>query len=108
MRDRRGRPCAGRSGGSDRCWHLGLVARGEVWWVDFGAPIGSDPGHRRPVVVVSDDRFNRSRLNTVIVVAVTSNLRIGDRPGNIVLAKGDGGLDRTSVVNITQVSMVDR
>jgi mRNA interferase MazF len=87
---------------------VGVVARGEVWWVDFGAPIGSEPAKRRPAVVVSDDRFNRSKLNTVTVVAITSNLRLGRRPGNVVLGKGAAGLDRQSVVNVTQLATVDR
>lgn len=85
-----------------------MVARGEVWWVDFGAPTGSEPAKRRPAVVVSDDRFNRSKINTVTVVAVTSNLQLGGRPGNIVLPKGTAGLDRRSVVNVTQLATVDR
>ena len=85
-----------------------MVARGEVWWVDFGAPLGSEPAKRRPAVVVSDNRFNRSRLSTVTVVAVTSNVKLARRPGNIALAKGTAGLDRPSVVNVTQVATVDR
>ena len=85
-----------------------MVARGEVWWVDFGAPLGSEPGMRRPAVVVSDDRFNRSHLSTVTVVAVTSNMKLAQRPGNIALAKGAAGLDRPSVVNVTQLATLDR
>jgi mRNA interferase MazF len=85
-----------------------VVARGEVWWVDFGGPYGSEPGKRRPAVVVSDDRFNRSRLDTVTVVAVTSNVRLGARPGNVLLPRGAAGLDRPSVVNVTQIATVDR
>ena len=69
-----------------------MVARGEVWWSHFGAPLGSEPGMRRPAVVVSDDRFNRSHLSTVTVVAVTSNMKLAQRPGNIALAKGAAGL----------------
>jgi mRNA interferase MazF len=87
---------------------VGVVARGEVWWVDFGAPLGSEPGKRRPAVVVSDDRFNRSHLNTVTVVAVTSNARLAARPGNVSLPRGTAGLDRPPVVNVTQIATVDR
>ena len=76
--------------------------------MDFGAPLGSEPAKRRPGVVVSDDRFNRSRLNTVTVVAVTSNLRLAMRPGNVSLPRGAAGLDRPSVVNVTQIATVDR
>jgi mRNA interferase MazF len=85
-----------------------VVARAEVWWVDFGEPIGSEPGFRRPVLVVSSDRFNRSRLATVIVLPVTSNMRLADAPGNVALALGDAGLTRESVVNVSQPLVVDR
>ena len=85
-----------------------MVARGEVWWVDFGAPAGSEPGKRRPAVVISDDRFNRSRLATVTVVAVTSDTKLAGRPGNVALSRGVAGLDQPSVVNVAQVATVDR
>ncbi|MGP8159866.1 MAG: type II toxin-antitoxin system PemK/MazF family toxin [Candidatus Dormibacteria bacterium] len=85
-----------------------MVARGEVWWVHFGAPSGSEPAKRRPAVVVPDDRSNRSRLDTVTVVAVTSTTRLGARPGNVTLPKGAAGLDRRSVVNVTHVATIDR
>lgn len=76
--------------------------------MDFGAPLGSEPAKRRPAVVVSDDRFNRSRLNTVTVVAVTSNVRLAARPGNVALPRGTARLDRPSVVNVSQIATVDR
>lgn len=85
-----------------------MVARGELWWVDFGEPIGSAPGYRRPAVVVSSDRFNRSRIATLIVVAVTSNLRLADAPGNVALPMGVTGLPKPSVVNVTQLLTIDR
>lgn len=85
-----------------------MVARREVWWIDFGDPVRSEPGHVRPALVVSSDRFNRSRIATVIVSAITSNLRLGDAPGNVVLNEGDAGLDRPSVVNVSQTMVVDR
>ena len=84
-----------------------MVARGEVQWVDFGAPAGSEPAKRRPAVVISDDRFNRSRLATVTVVAVTSNTKLARRPGNVALSRGLAGLDRPSVVDVAQVATVD-
>lgn len=83
-----------------------MVARGELWWVDFGDPVGSAPGYRRPSVVVSSDRFNASRLTTVIVVAVTSNVRLATAPGNVPLPPGV--LPEPSVINVTQVLAVDR
>lgn len=76
--------------------------------MDFGEPSGSEPGYRRPAVVVSSDRFNRSRIATVVVAAITSNLRFAGAPGNVELAKGAAGLDRASVVNVSQVVVVDR
>ncbi|HNI35635.1 MAG TPA: type II toxin-antitoxin system PemK/MazF family toxin [Microthrixaceae bacterium] len=85
-----------------------MVNRGGVWWVDFGAPFGSEPGFVRPALVVSSDRFNRSRIGTVIVVAITSNLRLGEAPGNVRLASGTAGLARESVVNVSQTMVVDR
>lgn len=85
-----------------------MVARGELWWIDFGEPVGSAPGYRRPAVVVSSDRFNRSRIGTVIVAAVTSNLRLADAPGNVALPAQGTGLTKRSVVNVSQLVVVDR
>ena len=85
-----------------------MVSRGEVWWADFGEPQGSEPGYRRPALVVSSDRFNRSRIATVIVSAITSNLRLGEAPGNVALEQGDAGLPKASVVNVSQTLVVDR
>lgn len=93
---------------TDRHGCLAVVARGEVWWVDFGEPVGSEPGYRRPGVVVSSDRFNRSHIATVIVTAVTSNLRLAAAPGNVQLTAGMGSLGRASVVNVSQILVVDR
>lgn len=85
-----------------------MIRRGEVWWADLGEPHGSGPGFRRPVLVISSDAYNRSRIATVVVVAITSNLRLADAPGNVVLDAGDGGLERTSVVNCSQVVTLDK
>ena len=82
--------------------------RGDIFWADFGQPFGSEPGYRRPVLVVSSDRFNRSRLKTVQVAAITSNLRLADAPGNVEVASTDSGLPKDSVVNVTQVLTIDR
>lgn len=85
-----------------------MVSKGELWWVDFGDPTGSAPAYRRPAAVVSSDRFNRSRLATVIVAAVTSNLRLAKAPGNLRLSKSDSGLPKESVVNVSQLMSIDR
>lgn len=86
----------------------GVVARGEIWWVDFGDPVGSEPGYVRPAVVVSSDRFNCSRIATVLVTAVTSNLRLAAVPGNVAVPVGTAGLPKPSVINVTQTMLVDR
>lgn len=85
-----------------------MVSRGELWWVDFGEPDGSAPGYRRPAVVVSSDRFNLSRLATVVVAAVTSNLRLAQAPGNVALTTAGSGLPKESVVNVSQLLTIDR
>jgi mRNA interferase MazF len=87
---------------------VGLVKRSQVWWVDFGEPIGSEPGYRRPALVVSSDRFNRSRISTVIVAPITSNLRLADAPGNVTVQADEAGLDKMSVVNVSQILVIDR
>jgi mRNA interferase MazF len=84
------------------------MKRGEIWWADLPPPRGSEPGFRRPVVIVSDDRFNDSALRTVIVVALTTNLRLGDLPGNVSMPARGTGLSTASVANVTQVSTIDR
>jgi len=83
-----------------------VVARGEIWWTDFSNPVGSSPGYRRPAVVISSDRFNRSRIATVIVAAITSNTRLSREPGNVMLP--DDLLPKPSVVNVTALFTVDR
>ncbi len=85
-----------------------MVARGEVRWVDFGEPVGSEPAYRRPALVVSSDRFNRSRISTALVSAITSNVRLAAAPGNVELESGAAGLDKDCVVNVSQTLVVDR
>ena len=85
-----------------------MIRRGDIRWASLREPIGSEPGHRRPVLVVSSDRFNRSRIATVLAVAITSNLRLADAPGNVELAAEESGLDRDSVVNVSQIVTIDK
>ena len=85
-----------------------MIRRGDIHWAELRVPTGSEPGHRRPVLVVSSDRFNRSRISTVLAVAITSNLRLADAPGNIELAADESGLDRDSVVNVSQIVTIDK
>lgn len=84
------------------------VSRGEVWWVELPDPIGASPGFRRPVLVVQADAFNRSRIGTVIVVALTTSMRLLDAPGNVLLTRKASGLAKDSVVNVSQLVTLDR
>lgn len=85
-----------------------VIAQGDVFWLDTGAPRGSGPGFRRPYAVVQNDVFNASRIQTTILCAVTSNLARAKAPGNLLLRKGEANLPRPSVVNVSQVVTVDK
>lgn len=78
-----------------------MIARGELWWADLREPRGSAPGHRRPLLVVSADAYNRSRIATIICVGLTSNLRLADAPGNVLLPEGTGGLPKASGADVS-------
>jgi len=84
------------------------IRQGDIFWVSLGVPKGSEPGFRHPHVVVQNNVFNRSRINTVVVCALTSNLKRAGSPGNVLILKGEGGLRKDSVVNISQVVTVDK
>ena len=84
------------------------MRRGEIWWADLGEPVGSGPGYRHPVVVIATDTFNESRISTVIVTMITSNLRLAVAPGNVRVAARETGLRKDSVVNVSQVLTVDK
>jgi mRNA interferase MazF len=85
-----------------------VIERGEIRWTDFGEADGSAPAYRRPVVVVSADPFNASRIRTVLVAAISSNTVLAGAPGNVPLAAGTAGLGHDSVVNVSQVVTVDK
>lgn len=85
-----------------------MIRQGDVYWIDLGEPSGSGPGFLRPHVVIQNNVFNRSRIHTVVVCAVTSNLKRGQAPGNVTLHKGEANLSKPSVVNISQVYTVDK
>lgn len=85
-----------------------MIQRGEIWWASLPEPVGSEPGSRRPVLVVQADSFNRSRIGTVVVVALTTNLRLAEAPGNVPLPAGVSGLPQDSVANVSQVLTADR
>lgn len=84
------------------------IRQGDIFWVSLGPPKGSEPGCRHPHVVLQNNVFNESRLNTVVVSALTSNLKRAASPGNVLVRKGEGGLKKDSVVNITQIVTVDK
>jgi len=85
-----------------------VIHRAEVWWADLGEPAGSEPGFRRPVLIVQANAFNRSRIGTTIAVIMTSNLRLLDAPGNVLIQAQEADLPRDSVANISQVVTLDR
>jgi len=85
-----------------------VVERGQVWWADLGEPDGSEPGYNRPVLIVQSDVFNRSRLQTVIAVVLSTNARLVDAPGNVLLPARATGLPKSSVANVSQIITVDR
>ena len=85
-----------------------IVERGHVWTADLGEPEGSEPGFNRPVLIVQSDAFNRSRLHTVIAVVLSTNLRLVDAPGNVLIPAKASGLRKDSVANVSQVITVDR
>ena len=84
------------------------MERGEVWWADLGDPRGAEPGFRRPLLVVQSDVFNRSRIATTIAVVLTSNLRLAQAPGNVLIPAADSGLPKDSVANVSQVITIDK
>ena len=84
------------------------MQRGEVWWAELPEPVASEPGYRRPVLIVQSDDFNRSRIRTVISVVLTTNLRLADAPGNVLLKKEDTSLSRDSIANVSQIITLDK
>jgi len=85
-----------------------VIKRGEIWWAELADPRGSEPGFRRPVVVVQADSFNQSQIGTVMVAAITSNLDLAEAPGNLRVSRRDSKLPRDSVINVSQVLTLDR
>ena len=84
------------------------MRKGEVWWAALPRPEGSEPGFKRPLLIVQSDDFNRSRIRTVIAAVITSNLKLAGAPGNVRLSKRASGLTKPSVVNVSQLVTVDK
>ena len=79
-----------------------------MWWADLADPDGSEPGFRRPLLIVQADSFNRSRIETAIAVVLTSNLRLLDAPGNVLVGRRASGLPKDSVANVSQIITIDQ
>jgi mRNA interferase MazF len=84
------------------------ISQGDIFWMDVDAPEGSEPSYRHPFVVIQNNLFNKSRIRTVVVCALTSNLKRAGAPGNILLNPREGNLPRQSVVNVSQLYTVDK
>ena len=85
-----------------------VAKQGEIYWVDLGKPSGSEPGYRHPHIVIQNNIFNSSNINTVVVCSLTSNVKRAKAPGNVLLNKGEANLPRASVVNISQIYTVNK
>ena len=84
------------------------MQRGEIWWATLDEPRGSEPGYRRPVVVVSSNEFNESNIRTVLVAIITSNINLSKAPGNFLISKKESRLSKESLVNISQILTLDK
>ena len=84
------------------------MKRGEIWWASIEEPRGSEPGYRRPVIIISSNDFNKSLIQTVIVAVVTSNLNLEHAPGNFKIPKNNSKLTKESVANVSQLLTLDK
>lgn len=84
------------------------MTRGEIWWADFGIPFGSELGFKRPVLIVQDDEFNKSTINTLVIVPFSTNLALSEAPGNVFLGIKDTGLSRESVIVNSLITAINR
>lgn len=85
-----------------------VIEQGEIYWVDLGQPSGSEPGYRHPHIVIQNNLFNASNINTVVICALTSNVKRAQAPGNVLLKMGEANLPKKSVVNISQIYTVNK
>lgn len=85
-----------------------MIRQGDIYWIEFEEPEGSEPGYKHPHVIVQNNLFNHSRINTVLVCPLTSNLKRGDSPGNVLLSKREANLPKSSIVNVSQVFTVNK
>jgi mRNA interferase MazF len=85
-----------------------VIKQGDIFWIDLAEPSGSEPGYHHPCVVIQNNIFNCSRINTVVICLLTSNLKRAESPGNVLLKKGEANLSKSSVVNISQIFTVNK
>ena len=85
-----------------------VIRKGSIYWVDFSPGKGSEPMGRRPGLVIQANAVNDSKINTVIMIAITSTLKYGDLPGNVTLGKGEANIPKRCVINVSQIKSVDR
>lgn len=85
-----------------------MIRRGDIWWVDLPEPVGSGPGFRRPALVVQNEEFNASPINSVIIAAITGNIALAEAKGNVLLTPAQSGLPKASTVNVSQLLTIDK
>ena len=85
-----------------------VIRRGEIWWAELPEPQGSGPGYKRPLFIIQSNEFNESKINTVIAAIITTNLRLAEAPGNIMLSKKQSKLPKESVINVSQIITLDK
>ena len=85
-----------------------LINQGDIWWADLPSPRGSEPGFRRPVIIVQQSPINYSEISTIICVPLTSNIRLANAPGNVFMPADQTGLPKDSVANVSQILTLDK
>ncbi|MEK7397113.1 MAG: type II toxin-antitoxin system PemK/MazF family toxin [Candidatus Poribacteria bacterium] len=85
-----------------------VIRQGDIFWINLDKPLGSEPGYRHPCVVVQNNAFNYSRIKTVVICLLTSNLKHAESLGNVLLKKGEANLPKSSVINISQIFTLDK
>ena len=85
-----------------------VIKRGEIWWASLREPTGSEPGYRRPLLIIQSDEFNSSQIRTIMALVLTSNIKLAKAPGNVLLKAKDSGLEKDSVVNVSQLVTIDK
>lgn len=85
-----------------------VINRGEIWWAELPEPRGSEPGYKRPLLILQSNDFNKSKIKTTIAAVITSNLRLSAAPGNILLSTKNSKLPKESVVNVSQIITIDK